>query len=141
MIIFDTNVVSELMRPIPEPKVREWCSMVETDLGGAYLTSVSEAELRYGAAILPRGKRRQVITRSIERLLAEYFQKTILPFDSFASKAYAEIMAQRRAAGRPVKVSDGQIAAICHSIGGIIATRNKSDFEGCGIEIINPWAD
>lgn len=94
MIIFDTNVVSELMRPAPEPRVREWCLNVERNLGGAYLTSVSEAELRYGAAIMPHGKRRVVITKTIERLLSEYFQETILPFDSLASKAYAEILAQ-----------------------------------------------
>ena len=95
--------------------------------------------MRYGAAIMPAGRRRETLTSDIETMLRAAFENRILPFDSAAARAYAEIAAARRAAGRPVSQSDGQIAAIAHSCGMAVATRNIRDFEDTGVALIDPW--
>ena len=137
VIIFDTNVVSELIRPEPEPKVLAWFDAL--DGIGAYTTSITEAELRYGTAIMPVGKRRDALNDSIETMLTIDFGGFILPFNSAAAKSFATIMSMRRASGRTISHSDCQIAAICHSWNAVLATRNEKDFDGCGIRLINPW--
>ncbi len=137
MIILDTNIVSELRLPAPEPKVEAW--LAARNPAGIYLTAISEAEMRYGAAIMPEGKRRDALIETIEGVLREYFRKRILPFDSPAAEAYAAIAAERRSAGRPIGQLDCQIAAIGRARGAAVATRNAKDFEGCGIEVIDPW--
>ena len=137
MIIIDTNVVSELLRPVPEPQVEQWLS--EQDGRTVYLTAVSEAELRHGLAIMPAGKRRASLTDAVDRILREDLAGRILPFDSDAAQSYAVIAAARRSAGRPIAQADCQIAAIAHSRSAIVATRNTPDFEGCDIDLINPW--
>lgn len=137
MIILDTNVVSELLRPEPEPRVEQWLS--EQDGLSVYLTAISEAELRYGLAVMPRGKRRTALTDAVDRILREDMAGRILPFDSAAAQSYAVIASARRAAGRPIMQADCQIAAIAHAHGVPVATRNTPDFEGCGIDLINPW--
>ena len=137
MIILDTNIVSELLRPVPEPKVEAW--LAAQDRGKVYLTAISEAELRYGMTILPDGKRRDALTEAVDAMLRGNFQDRILPFDSTAAEAYAAIAAERRGAGRPISQFDCQIAAIGRAQGATVATRNAKDFEGCGIEIIDPW--
>ena len=129
MIILDTNIVSELLRPVPEPKVEAW--LAAQDRGKVYLTAISEAELRYGMTILPDGKRRDALTEAVDAMLRGNFQGRILPFDSTA--------AERRGAGRPISQFDCQITAIGRAQGATVATRNAKDFEGCGIEIIDPW--
>ena len=139
MIILDTNIVSELLRPSPEPKVEAW--LAAQDGAEVYLTAVSEAELRYGVAILPEGRRRDALMGALEAILREDFEARILPFDSAATEAYAAIAAERRAAGRPLSQFDCQIAAIGRAQGATVATRNSKDFEGCGIEVIDPWSD
>ncbi len=137
MIILDTNIVSELLRPTPEPKVEAWLAAQE----GAqiYLTSISEAELRFGVAILAAGQRRDALSQAIDGMLREDFRDRILSFDSAAAEAYAIIGAERRKAGQPISQFDCQIAAIARTQGASIATRNAKDFEGCGIDVVDPW--
>lgn len=137
MIILDTNVISELLRPAPEPKVEHWLSA--QDGLNVYLTSISEAELRYGLAIMGNGKRRAALVDAVDRILREDLAGRILPFDSDAAQSYATIAAARRAAGRPIAQADCQIASIAHTRGATVATRNTPDFEGCEIDLINPW--
>lgn len=137
MILLDTNVVSELMRPMPDPAVESWMSGQSTV--SLFVSAITEAELRYGLALLPEGLRRRNLLLQVEAMLAEDFAGRILPFDSSAAVAYAQIAAMRRHAGRPIAQADAQIAAIAAARGAAVATRNVSDFGGCGIGIINPW--
>ena len=137
MIIIDTNVVSELMRAKPDPAVLAWFAGHAADT--LFLTATSEAELRTGAAILPAGQRRDRLVGAIDAMIDQDFAGRILPFDSSAACCYAEIAAARRAAGKPIMDADCQIAAIVRAFGAKIATRNVNDFEGCAIDIINPW--
>ena len=137
MIILDTNVVSEILRPAPAPQVLTWMSMQSgTDL---YLTTITEAELRHGVALLPAGRRRKALTQLIDEILERDFLGRVLPFDRVAAQAYAMIAAKRRTAGRPIAQMDCQIAAIarCHDFA--VATRNTDDFANCGITVIDPW--
>ena len=139
MFILDTNVVSELMLPQPSARVIDWVARQPSyDM---YISTVSEAELRYGAEVLPPGRRRERLMAEIEGMLSEDFAGRILPFDSEAAKAYAVIAAARRAAGRPIGHADCQIAAIARSLGAPVATRDADGFQGCGINVINPWAE
>ena len=137
MIILDTNVLSELLRPAPAGQVERW--LAAQDGTKVYFTTVGEAELRLGVAILPAGKRRAALTTAIEGLLDEDFRNRILPFDRPAARAYATIAAERRAVGRPISQFDCQTAAIARAREATVATRNTSDYEGCGIELIDPW--
>ena len=138
MIVIDTNVVSELMRMTPEPAVMTWFS--GQDSAELYLTAVSEAELRAGAAILPAGRRRDRLTAEVDAVVREDFAGRVLPFDSAAARAYAAIAASRRSMGRPILEADCQIAAIARASDAAVATRNGADFEHCGIALIDPWA-
>ena len=137
MIVLDTNVVSELLRPAPAKQVEAWLSA--QDGATVYFTAVGEAELRHGVAILPAGRRRTALSMAIEGILEEDFRNRILPFDRAAASAYAAIAAKRRAAGRPISQFDCQIAAIARAHEAAVATRNTGDYEGCGIEVIDPW--
>ena len=137
MIILDTNVVSELMRPSPSSNVVHWVAgQVAQNL---YLSTVSQAKLLYGVEILPPGGRRDRLLEAVEAMLREDFERRILPFDSAAAQAYAVIAPARRAAGRPINHADCQIAAIARCRAASVATRNAGDFEGTGIELINLW--
>ncbi|MYF57586.1 MAG: type II toxin-antitoxin system VapC family toxin [Gammaproteobacteria bacterium] len=138
MFAIDTNVASELMRPEPTPAVAAW--IAERDAQEMYLTAVSEAELRYGVAIMPVGKRRNALEAAMTRWLDLGFRERVLPFDSAAARAYAEIAADRRDAGRPIGEADCQIAAICRSRGAVLVTRNMRDFKDTGVDVVNPWA-
>ncbi len=138
MIVLDTNVVSELMRPMPSPAVETWMSAQPA--AGMFISAVAEAELRYGLALLPEGQRQRRLLAQAEAMLAEDFAGRILPFDSAAAEAYAPIAAARRLAGRPISQAHAQIAAIAASRGAAIATRNVTDFTGCGIVVLDPWA-
>ena len=104
-----------------------------------FFSAVGEAELRYGAAILPEGRRRETLVSDIEAMLRDAFEDRVLPFDSAAARAYAEIAAARRAAGRPVAPADCQIAAIARSRNMAAATRNVRDFADMVIEVVDPW--
>ena len=137
MILLDTNVVSELMRREPAQIVLDWFG--NHDAGDLFISAVTEAELRTGVAILPDGQRRDRLQLAIDAVIDQDFQSRVLPFDSLAAKAYAEIAVQRRAAGRPIAEADCQIAAIAQAHGAAVATRNVSDFLGCGVAVIDPW--
>jgi toxin FitB len=137
MILIDTNVVSELMRPVPTSQVLDWFAGQEAS--GLFLSAVSEAELRAGAAYLPAGRRRDGLVAALDAMVVEDFAGRVLAFDSAAAKTYAVIAAARRAAGQPIAEADCQIAATARAAGAAVATRNVADFLGCGVEIINPW--
>ena len=137
-VLLDTNVVSELMRKAPNPAVAAWAA--GHPLQDLFFSAVGEAELRYGAAILPAGQRRETLVSDIERMLGEAFENRVLPFDSGAARAYAVIAAMRRSAGRPVGPADCQIAAIARSRYMAVATRNVRDFEDVDIAVVDPWA-
>lgn len=139
MFLIDTNVISELMRATPAPSVLSWFST--QDPSTLYLSAVTEAELRTGIAILPEGQRRKALKAALDATISEDFEGRILPFDTDAAKAYAEIAAGRRSAGRPIADADCQIAAIAREAAMPVVTRNTRDFEGCGIGLINPWDD
>lgn len=133
MIALDTNVISELARQVPDSAVLSWLdSLVTADV---VTTAVTAAELRYGVARLPDGHRKRELTAVIRGILTEDFQGRILPFDERASVRYADIVISREHIG----VADAQIAAICSDVGATLATRNTSDFEETGVELINPW--
>jgi len=127
------------MRPEPTAAVAAW--IAEHDAQDMYLTAVSEAELLYGVAILPAGKRRNALEAAMTRWLNLGFRERILPFDSAAARAYAEIAAERRHAGRPIGEADCQIAAISRTRGAALVTRNVRDFEGTGLDVIDPWSE
>lgn len=137
MIVLDTNVLSEALRPRPASKVMRW--LQSEPVTALFTTSITEAELLYGAALLPDGRRRQALETVLARLLEERFAGRILPFDSPAAREFADIAANRRRTGRPISEADGRIAAIARSRGARLATRNTSDFDGCGIDLIDPW--
>ena len=138
MIVIDTNVVSELMRPTPASAVMTWFSA--RDSTALYISAVSEAELRAGAAILPAGQRRDRLAAEIDAVIGQDFAGRVLPFDSVAARAYAAITASRRSVGRPILEADCQIAATARARDAAVATRNTADFEHCGIVVIDPWA-
>jgi predicted nucleic acid-binding protein len=137
MILLDTNVVSELAKAAPDEHVVAW--LVDEPTAGLFISTITEAELRYGVALLAAGRRRDRLTTEIENMLTVEFADRILPFDSSAAIAYAEIAAARRQSGRPISQFDAQIAAIARSRGAALATRNVADFSDCGIKVINPW--
>jgi hypothetical protein len=139
MILVDTNVISELMRAEPAQIVLDWFG--QHDAAVLFISAVTEAELRTGVAIMPEGQRRDRLQLALDAMIDQDFQARVLPFDSPAAKVYADIAAQRRAAGRPIAEADCQIAAIARAIGAPVATRNVKDFDGCGIRLINPWND
>lgn len=137
MFLIDTNVISELMRATPAPSVLNWFST--QDPSTLYLSAVTEAELRTGVATLPAGQRREGLKAALDATIAEDFEGRILPFDTDAAKTYADIVSMRRAAGRPIADAHCQIASIARAIGMPVVTRNTRDFEGCGVDVINPW--
>jgi len=137
MIILDTNVLSELIRPAANPTVWQWVGAQAP--GSLHTTAVTRAEMLYGARQLPAGKRQQQLLASVEGMFDEDFAGRVLPFDSGAADAYAHIAAARKLAGRPISPFDAQIAAIALANGAELATRNVEDFQDCGLEVINPW--
>lgn len=136
MLILDTNVVSELVRPEPSARVGAWMSEVPQE--ETYMTAVSVAELWYGVALLPEGRRKQDLSSMLAELL-QWFEERILPFDSVCGVIYASISVRRRSLGRPISQSDAMIAAIAQASGATLATRD-SDFSDCGIKVVDPWA-
>ena len=135
--ILDTNVVSEPMQPSPSATVSAWWAQQQP--GGLFITTVTVAEILYGIELLPQGKRRAALLAGAELMFGKVLVGRILPFDEDAARAFPEIAVRRRAQGRPISDLDAQIAAIAHSRGAILATRNTPDFEGCGLRLVNPW--
>ncbi len=137
MIILDTNIISELLRPRPEPRVVAWVEVRPNSQ--FFTTTITEAEIRYGVARLDDGSRRQNLQKAVDGLFAVDLVSRVLAFDSVAAISYAQIVAKRERAGRPISHFDAQISAIAIAYGASIATRNVKDFEGLGLDIINPW--
>lgn len=137
MILLDTNVVSNVMKPGPDLSVLAWLDRQPTS--DLHLCSVTLAEIEYGLWILPEGKRRRSLEERFASFVSEGFEYRILDFDAAAARAYAEIMGRRRELGRPMSILDGQIAAIARIHHMAVATQNISDFEECGLELINPF--
>lgn len=137
MIVLDTNVISELMKPQPSPAVEAWMSAQAAD--DLFTTAVTVAEALYGVEILPKGKRRDQLVRQTQATFAEDFAGRILSFDEQSARHFALIAATRRSRGRPIGGQDAQIASIARAHGAMLATRNTDDFEGCGVRLINPW--
>ena len=137
MIVLDTNVVSELMRPAPVPAVLDWVdAQPPADLA---ITAITAAELRAGVELLAAGRRRADVARRMDRLLTRTFAGAIVPFDADDTPHYGEIVAARQRAGRPIAALDAQIAAICRNHDAQLATRNVRDFADTGVDVIDPW--
>lgn len=137
MIVVDTNIISEVMRPQPDPAVIQWLDQQETFL--LYLTTITLAEIRYGLGILPDGERKQRLINRFEAYVDRAFEGRILDFTVDAASRYADIMVQRRKVGLPMSMADGQIAAIARVHHFAVATRNIRDFAQCGLELVNPF--
>lgn len=136
MIVLDTNVVSELMRGTPEPSVITWLGRQRG--GELFTTAVTLAEVRYGIARLPDGRRKNDLTQAADEVFGA-FPEQILPFDATAAATYADIVTDRDRAGQPIDGFDAQIAAICRSRQATLATRNTKDFHQTGVELVDPW--
>jgi predicted nucleic acid-binding protein len=136
MIVLDTNVVAEAMKPAPHPAVRAWLNdqVCET----LYLSSVTLAELLFGIAGLPAGKRKNMLANTLDGLMG-LFRDRVLPFDNDAARHYAELAVMERANGRGFPTPDGYIAAISASRGFIVASRDTAPYEAAGVPVINPW--
>lgn len=136
MIILDTNVVSEAMKPAPDPYVRAWLN--EQAVETLFLSSVSLAELLFGIAALPQGRRKDALALALDGLTG-LFQDRILPFDTQAARHYANLAVTARSNGRGFPTPDGYIAAIAASRGYIVASRDTAPYEAAEVAIINPW--
>jgi predicted nucleic acid-binding protein len=137
VIVLDTNVISELTRQVPEPGVIAWLDSLPAEEVGT--TAVTAAELLYGVARIPSGRRKTELAAAVRGLLGDDFRDRVLPFDEHCASRYADIVCGREALGRPIGVADAQIAAICRAAEATLATRNTDDFAGAGIDLINPW--
>ena len=136
MILLDTNVISEAMKPAPERAVRDWLDAQAAET--LFLSSVTIAELSFGIAALPKGRRKDNLSAALEGLLA-LFAARVLPFDTAAAQRYGELAAKARIAGRGFPTPDGYIAAIAATQGFVVATRDASAFAAAGLKVINPW--
>jgi len=137
MIILDTNVLSELMRAQPSTQVATWvATQIASEL---FTTSITEAEIFYGIELLATGKKKQSLLAAAEAMFAHDMGGRILVFDTDTTRAFASIAADRRLSGKPISHADAQIAAIAKVRKATLATRNVSDFEDCGIKLIDPW--
>jgi toxin FitB len=139
VIILDTNVLSEVMKAAPEPRVIEW--LEQYPRAGLFTTTITQAEILYGIECLARGKRRTALESAVQAIFAEEFSGRVLPFDSEAALAFARIASAKRVAGRATTQVDTQIAAIAFAHGAAVATRNTVDFKNCGIVVLNPWGN
>jgi len=137
MIVLDTNVLSELMRAQPDSAMLAWMDRQEPN--EFMITAVTLAELLYGIARLPEGRRKAGLHDAAHSMLEEELTNRVLPFDEAAAIQYSMLVVAREIAGRPIGMADAQIAAICRHQGAALATRNGKDFETTGITVINPW--
>lgn len=138
MIVLDTNVLSEALRPTPEGVVLAW--LEAQPAMSLFTTSITRAEVFYGLHLLPEGRRREQLHDAVTAIFDEDFGSRTLAFDDSAADAYAQIAAMRRSMGRPISQFDAMIAGIARSRGAALATRNTRDFADCGVEVINPWS-
>jgi hypothetical protein len=137
MIVLDTNVLSETLRPRPDARVLAW--LASQPVAAVFTSTITRGEILYGVRLLPRGRRRDALQHAVITIFDETFAKRTLPFDNHAADAFADIAAARQAKGRPISQFDAMIAAVTRSRGATLATRNIKDFSDCGIDLINPW--
>jgi hypothetical protein len=137
MLLLDTNILSEVMRPRPAAEVANWMTRQADQL---FTAAVCQAEILAGIAVLPRGRRREALETAASSMFRDDFGGRILPFDSEAPMIYGELFALRRGAGRPAAMADLMIASIARVRGASVVTRDTAGFEGCGLTIIDPWA-
>lgn len=130
-------MLAETIRPNPAQQVVQWLNEQPADC--LFITTMTEAEIRYGIAILPSGRRRDGLLAAAEHAFRELFHGRIIPFDRAAAAVYARIASDRRTIGRPITTVDCQIAAIAYAHGAAVATRNEADFIGTGVDVRNPW--
>jgi toxin FitB len=138
MMVLDTNVVSELMRTAPAEAVIRW--LADQPGSSLYTTTITQAEVLFGVALLPEGRRRDSLLAAAEQMFEVDFAGKLLAFDSAAARAFAAVASDRRRMGRPAGTLDVQVAAIAQSRGAGVVTRNVSHFEGVGIAVIDPWS-
>ena len=137
MILLDTNVVSEPLRPQPDPRVIAWLDRQVAET--LFLTALSLAELLVGLEMLPLGRRRMGLESALAELVGNLFAERVLPFDISAARHYASVVGRARASGRVLSVGDGQIAAIAQQHGYTVATRDQAPFLAAGVAVVNPW--
>jgi predicted nucleic acid-binding protein len=137
MFLLDTNVISELMRERPHHHVQKF--FAENPATVIWTCSIVVAELLFGVELMPSGRRQRMLSQAIEDMIQEDFRQQILPFNLEAARSYGKIRALRQRMGRPISETDAQIAAIALAHSARLATRNISDFEHCGVTLINPW--
>ncbi len=137
MILLDTNVLSEPLRPAPNATVIEWIDAQALET--LFLSAITVAELRAGLALLPAGKRRAGLEMHLETRVLPLFSGRVLPFDLGCTQAYANLMAKARALGLSIASADGYIAAIAAANGLTVATRDTGPFEAAGVAVIDPW--
>ena len=139
MILLDTNVISEPFRAVPDEAVIDWLN--RQPLETLYLASMTVAELRAGVALMPTGKRRTVLSDSIEHQVLPVFVGRVLSFDMACTRAYADVLAAARKSGSGIEAADAVIAAMALNNGFSVATRDVSPFLAAGVNVINPWED
>jgi len=137
MIILDTNVISESMRPVPENRVMAWLDA--QPVSDLFTTAITEAEIFNGIELMPASKRSKALLIAAERIFENQLADRVLPFDRTAARLFAQIFTSRKVRGKPIKPLDAQIAAIARAHNATLATRNTRDFENCGIHLVNPW--
>ena len=137
MIVLDTNVLSETLKPLPNAAVVAW--MAAQPRSTFFTTTVVEAEILYGVAVLTDGARKTQLQAALKAIFTEDLSGQVIPFDWDCAEAYAAIAANRKNLGQPISQFDAMIAAAAASRGATLATRNLRDFADCGIRLINPW--
>jgi len=137
MIILDTNVLSEFMRAVPNPPVMDW--IAQQIPSEVFVTTITQAEMYYGLALLTMGKRRSDMDKAVQQMFEQDFLERILSFDRAAALEYAKLASLRRQIGKPIAQADAQIAAIALSKNAVLATRNIADFCDCHLTPVNPW--
>lgn len=137
MIVLDTNVLSETLRPSPAPEIMAW--LTSQPNSSVFTTTITRGELLYGVQLLPAGQRKADFLAAVHGIFDQDLAGHVLSFDSAGADAFALIAASRKLAGQPISQFDAMIAAITLSRGATLATRNIKDFGNCGIELINPW--
>jgi predicted nucleic acid-binding protein len=137
MIVLDTNVLSEIFRPVPSQTVLDWLAAQERL--SVYITTITQAEILYGIELLPVGKRRTALAAAVDKVLTSDFQGRILSFDEEAARIFPRIIVRREVMGRPISQFDAMIAAVARTQSAWLATRDVVNFEHCDLRILNPW--
>jgi len=138
MIVLDTNVLSECWRKTPNIQVLSW--LAAQPQASLFTTTVVESEILYGVQLLADGARKDALSLAVKAVFNDNLTGRVLTYDRDAARSYAEIASNRKKMGKPISQFDAMIAAVAHSRGATLATRNVKDFEGCAIQLVDPWA-